>query len=30
LHFFPAEAIQHHHDASFTAWVLNHGVRLAG
>ena len=30
LHFFPAEALQHHHKASFAAWVLNHGVRLAG
>jgi predicted nucleotidyltransferase len=29
LHFFPAEALQHHHKASFAAWVLNHGVRLA-
>jgi len=30
LHFFPAEALQHHHSASFAAWVLHHGVRLAG
>ena len=30
LHFFPAEMLQPHHDASFAAWVLNHGVRLAG
>ncbi len=30
LHFFPAEALQRHHKASFAAWVLNHGVRLAG
>jgi predicted nucleotidyltransferase len=30
LHFFPAEALQHHHKASFAAWVLNHGVKLAG
>jgi predicted nucleotidyltransferase len=30
LHFFPAEALQHHHSASFAAWVLNHGVKLAG
>ncbi len=30
LHFFPAQALQHHHNASFAAWVLDHGVRLAG
>lgn len=29
-HFFPAESLEHHHSASFAAWVLNHGVRLAG
>lgn len=28
LHFFPAEAIQHHHKASFAAWVLDHGIRI--
>ena len=30
LHFFPAEALERHHKASFAAWVLTHGVRLAG
>jgi predicted nucleotidyltransferase len=30
LHFFSAESLQHHHSASFAAWVLDHGVRLAG
>jgi hypothetical protein len=30
LHFFPTEALQHHHSASFAAWVINHGVKLAG
>ncbi len=30
LHFFPAKAVQHHHNASFAAWVLQHGLRLAG
>ncbi|HUV65686.1 MAG TPA: nucleotidyltransferase domain-containing protein [Sedimentisphaerales bacterium] len=30
LHFFPAESLQRHHSASFAAWVLNHGVKLAG
>jgi len=30
LHFFPAEALECHHKASFAAWVLNHGVKLAG
>jgi hypothetical protein len=25
LHFFPAEALQRHHNASFAARVLNHG-----
>ena len=30
LHFFPAEALEHHHNASFAAWVLHHGVKLAG
>ena len=30
LHFFPAEALQRRHPASFAAWVLNHGVKLAG
>jgi predicted nucleotidyltransferase len=30
LHFFPAEALQHRHSASFATWVLDHGVRLAG
>ncbi len=29
-HSFPAEALQRRHDASFAAWVLNHGVKLAG
>jgi predicted nucleotidyltransferase len=29
LHFFAAESLQHHHSASFAAWVLDHGVRLA-
>jgi predicted nucleotidyltransferase len=30
LHFFYAKSLQRHSDASFAAWVLNHGVRLAG
>ncbi len=30
LHFFPAAALQRHHNASFAAWVLNHGVKLTG
>jgi hypothetical protein len=30
LHFFPAEALAHHHNASFAAWVLDHAVKLAG
>jgi predicted nucleotidyltransferase len=30
LHFFPAEALQHRHSASFAAWVLDHGIKLAG
>ncbi|MBN1362074.1 MAG: nucleotidyltransferase domain-containing protein [Sedimentisphaerales bacterium] len=30
LHFFPAESLQHHHSASFAAWVLDHGIRLVG
>jgi len=30
LHLFPAESLQHHHSASFAAWVLDHGVRLTG
>ncbi len=30
LHFFPAESLHRHHSASFAAWVLDHGVRLAG
>jgi len=29
-HFFPAEALEHRHDASFAAWILNHGVKFAG
>jgi predicted nucleotidyltransferase len=30
LHFFPAAALAHHHNASFAAWILRHGVKLAG
>ncbi len=30
LHFFCVESLQRRHDASFAAWVLNHGVKLAG
>jgi predicted nucleotidyltransferase len=30
LHFFSAESLQRHHQASFAAWVLGHGVKLAG
>jgi hypothetical protein len=30
LHFLPAEALHCCHSASFAAWVLNHGVKLAG
>lgn len=30
LHFLPAEALQRHHNTSFAAWVLRHGVKLAG
>jgi len=28
LHFFPAGALHHHHNASFAAWVLDHGIRI--
>ena len=30
LHFLPAGALQRHHNASFAAWVLHHGVKLTG
>lgn len=30
LHFFSAKSLHRRNDASFAAWVLNHGVRLAG
>ena len=29
LHFFSAGTLQQHDKASFAAWVLNHGVKLA-
>ncbi len=30
LHFFAANSLQSRHSASFAAWVLDHGVKLAG
>jgi predicted nucleotidyltransferase len=28
IHFLPAKSLQEHDDASFAAWVLNHGVEV--